>query len=223
MAKHLLITIDGPSASGKSSISRRLAKKMGINWVSTGNFYRGVAYMAGQFKLNLKEEGAIVDLIQNEDWAIEMTEENTLFRFHGEDVTAQLALEEVGLIASKISSFPEVRKALLQPQRDCLRRSSRGLVAEGRDCGTVVFPAAEIKIYLTADSTDRAKRRALEEGRSVNETKQIQKERDYKDQTRNVAPLQVPPGSEVVDTTGMSLEEAANRVISIVEAKLAKK
>lgn len=223
MAKQLLITIDGPSASGKSSISRRLAKKLGINWVSTGNFYRGVGFMAGRLKIDLDNENAIVNVIKNEDWSIELTEENTLFKFHGEDLTSQLSLEEVGAIASKISSFPKVREALLQGQRDCLRRSAKGLVAEGRDCGTVVFPDAIVKIYLTAASSDRAKRRALEEGKSVKETKQAQKERDLKDQTRNVAPLQVPPGSEVVDTTGLSLDEAAAQVISLVETILAAK
>ncbi len=220
MANPLLITIDGPSASGKSSISRRLAKKLGINWVSTGNFYRGVAFMAGRLKVDLGDESAIVKIIKSENWAIDLTEENTLFRFRGEDVSSQLALEEVGAIASKISSFPKVREALLQGQRDCFMRSPKGLVAEGRDCGTVVFPEAQIKIYLTADSADRAKRRALEEGKSIKETKQAQKERDLKDQTRNVAPLQVPEGSKVVDTTGMTLDEAASRVIGLVESIL---
>ncbi|OQW53437.1 MAG: cytidylate kinase [Proteobacteria bacterium SG_bin7] len=223
MSKQLLITIDGPSASGKSSISRRLAKELGINWVSTGNFYRGVAFMASRLKVDLGDEDAIVEVIKNEDWSIDLTEENTLFRFLGEDLTSQLSLEEVGAIASKISSFPKVRKALLQSQRDCLKRSPKGLVAEGRDCGTVVFPDASVKIYLTADSSDRAKRRALEEGKSVKETRQAQKERDLKDQTRNIAPLQVPPGSEVVDTTGLSLDEAAAQVISLVESILATK
>jgi CMP/dCMP kinase len=216
----IMITIDGPSASGKSSISRKLAKKLGINWVSTGNFYRGVAFMAGKLKADLSNEDAIVNIIEKEDWEIKLTEENTLFLFRGQDVTMQLSLEEVGAIASKISSFPRVRKALLQGQRDCLKNSPKGLVAEGRDCGTVVFPEARVKIYLTADSSDRAMRRALEEGKSVKETSQSQKERDLKDQTRKTAPLQVPPGSIVVDTTGMSFEDAAARVISIVEAEL---
>lgn len=179
--------------------------------------------MAGRLKIDLTDENAIVNVIKNEDWSIELTEENTLFKFHGEDLTSQLSLEDVGAIASKISSFPKVREALLQGQRDCLKRSPRGLVAEGRDCGTVVFPEAIVKIYLTAASSDRAKRRALEEGKSVKETKQAQKERDLKDQTRDIAPLQVPPGSEVVDTTGLSLDEAAARVISLVESILAAK
>ncbi len=223
MTKPLLITIDGPSASGKSSISRRLAKTLGMNWVSTGNFYRAVAFMAGKLNVDLTSERDIVTLIQKENWQVELTEENTCVRFRGEDVTAQLALEEVGAIASKISSFPEVRKALLQSQRDCIRRSPKGLIAEGRDCGTVVFPTAEIKIYLTADSADRAKRRALEEGKSIKETKQAQKERDHKDQTRVVAPLQVPEGSHIVDTTGMSLDEAASKVVGLVESILSLK
>lgn len=220
MPKPLVLTIDGPAASGKSTISRILAKKLGINWVSTGIFYRGIAYLAVETGAKVDSESSIVEMIKKEKWSVEMTEEKTLFKHNGKDVTAQLAQEEVGMVASRISSLPGVRSALLQPQRDCLKKSPIGLVAEGRDCGTVVFPEANFKFYLTADSADRARRRAKEEGKTIKETKQIQKERDKKDKTREVAPLQIPPGSQVIDTTGLTLEQAVEKFYTMLPEAL---
>ncbi len=215
-----VITIDGPAASGKSSVSRALAEKLGWNWVSTGIFYRGLAFLAMELKANVDDEQSILQLLTRQKWSIEMTREETQFVFNGKVVTDRLNQEQIGIIASKVSGFPEVRKALLQPQRDCLKRSHNGLVAEGRDCGTVVFPTAQIKFYLTAASTDRAIRRAKEEGKSVEETKTMQKERDTKDKSREVAPLQVPEGSHVIDTTGMSLSEVIDKVYGLVKSSL---
>jgi cytidylate kinase len=135
------------------------------------------------------------------------------------DVTDQIVHEDVGFYASRISHYPEIRKALLQAQRDC-SRDSQGLVAEGRDCGTVVFPQAEAKIYLTASSENRAARRAAELGMDQNETIQAQKIRDQQDSTRKAAPLQVPENAFVVDTTELSLSEVVDEVEKYVRKKI---
>ena len=165
-----LITIDGPSASGKSSVSALLAEKLIWPWVSTGAFYRGLALLCLTRSLDLSEGKlnpgivqTLVDLIKDPCWKIVMAERQTRVLIDGEDRTGEIASGQVGLMASDISQIPRVREALLQPQRDCFR-PERGLVAEGRDCGTVVFPQARVKIYLTANRDVRAVRRLKQEG-----------------------------------------------------------
>ena len=128
----------------------------------------------------------------------------------------QVGKEEVGSIASVVSQFPRVRSALLQSQRDCATIEP-GLVAEGRDCGTVVFPKAHLKIYLTASSEDRAQRRAQEQGHALEHTMALQIERDSRDSERKAAPLQIPDDAKVLDTTLLSLNEVVDEVVKILE------
>lgn len=141
--------------------------------------------------------------------------------FKEKDVTDDIFREDVGSIASKISHYPEVRTALLEAQRKC-SSGSQGLVAEGRDCGTVVFPEAQAKIYLTASSEHRAARRAAELGLDQGQTQEAQKVRDQQDSTRKAAPLQVPAHALVLDTTDMALEEVVDSVENFVRSKLNK-
>lgn len=215
----MVITIDGPVASGKSTVSRELAKRLGWQWVSTGAFYRGLAYTALQMKINLDDVQALLDLITSPVWRVQMDPGYTKVFFKDLDVTDQIVHEDVGFYASRISHYPEVRKALLQAQRNC-GAGEQGLVAEGRDCGTVVFPDAEAKIYLTASSENRAARRAAELGMDQNETAQAQKIRDKQDSTRKAAPLQVPENAFVVDTTELSLAEVVDEVEKYVKGKI---
>ena len=215
-----VITIDGPAASGKTSVSRGLAQAIDCDWVSSGAFYRGLAYIAKVSKSDLDDETSLVKLVEEANWEIRLSHENTLVFFNNEDVTNNIYLEEVGSIASKISPYPLLRKALLEGQRN-LVNGKRGLVAEGRDCGTVVFPNADLKFYITARSEDRAQRRAAEEGLDINKTLEDQKIRDKQDSTRKASPLQVPEGSHVVDTSELSLEEVVKKVEKIVREKLA--
>lgn len=215
-----VITIDGPSASGKTSVSRELARRLGWKWVSTGAFYRGLAYTAQQMKTNLQDEEALASLAQNRRlWRIEMTDEQTKVFFQDQDVTELTNSEDVGSIASKISHFPKVRAALLDPQRDCAKSVS-GLVAEGRDCGTVVFPAAKAKVYLTASQVNRAERRAREQGLSAAETVEAQKVRDRQDSTRKAAPLQIPEEAFVLDSTDLELAQVVDQVEKFVREKM---
>lgn len=216
-----LITIDGPAASGKSTISREIARRFGIPWVSTGAFYRGLAYVALQKNMSLEDVSGLAKLARSSEWSIQMTENKTKVVYNSEDVTEQISHEDVGSFASRISSYPGVREALLEGQRKCYQ-ASVGLVAEGRDCGTVVFPFAKIKIYVTASSENRAARRAVEHGADAEDILKAQKERDHQDTSRKTAPLQVPPQAWVIDTTHLSLPEAIHAVEAHIQEQLHK-
>lgn len=211
-----VITIDGPAASGKTSVSRELAKKLGWNWVSTGAFYRGLAFVAQKKQLDLKDPQALARACAETDWFVKLTSDHTLVYYKNEDVTSEIFKEQVGSIASQISQYPEVRAALLKSQRDMALVDGLGLIAEGRDCGTVVFPQADFKVYLTARSEDRAMRRAIEQGADVKKTLSEQQKRDQQDSTRKSAPLQVPEGAFVVDTSIMDL----SGVVAHIEEKI---
>lgn len=217
-----VITIDGPAASGKTSVSRELARRLGWHWVSTGAFYRGLAYVAQRVKADLDNERSLSELSSSNVWSVEMSESKTRVYFESEEVTDHINQEDVGNIASKISHFAGVRASLLAGQRDC-RDRTEGLVAEGRDCGTVVFPDAEVKIYLTANSENRAERRARELGISAEKTQQDQIQRDKQDSTRKAAPLQIPANALVVDTTNLSFTEVVDTIEKHVLTCLAKK
>lgn len=207
-----VITIDGPSASGKTSVSRELAKRLGWSWVSTGAFYRGLAYVAQQMKTDLNNEDALASLATDQNlWRVEMRDDQTLVIMGERDVTPEIFREDVGSIASQISHFPKVRESLLSAQRLC-RDTTQGLVAEGRDCGTVVFPAADAKVYLTATQENRAVRRAKEQGLSAEKTVEDQRIRDQQDSSRKVAPLQVPKEALVLDSTDLDLDQVVNEI-----------
>ncbi len=210
-----VVTIDGPAASGKSSVSRELARRLGWKWISTGAFYRGLAFVAHEEGVDLKDEKALVKLSQSSVWSIEMGTERTEVVYQGRCVTDDVSKEQVGMWASQVSSYPAVRESLLKNQRDC-EMQTQGLVAEGRDCGTVVFPEASLKFYLTADQVQRATRRAQDLGLSVEDTVANQKVRDHQDSTRKTAPLQVPENAIVIDTTHLSLSEA----VGLIEQKI---
>lgn len=215
----MVITIDGPAASGKSSVSRELARRLGWNWVSTGAFYRGLAFAALQLEIDLDDVSALAELTHNPVWSVRMFDERTRVFFKDQDVTDLIAHEDVGSFASKVSHYPEVRKALLEAQRTC-SQGTLGLVAEGRDCGTVVFPQAEAKVYLTASSEHRAARRAAELGLDQGDMVKSQQQRDHQDSTRKVAPMAVPEDALVVDTTTMNLEQVVDKVVDYVKPKI---
>ncbi len=213
-----VITVDGPAASGKSSLSRELSKKLNIPWVSTGAFYRGLAFAAIQRKISLTDKIALSELALSPDWKVEMTLEKTQVWLDGVDVTEKIAQEEVGNFASQVSHYPEVRSSLLDLQRNCAFKAE-GLVAEGRDCGTVVFPKAEVKIYLTASSENRAQRRAQELGLDEKKLVVQQQQRDHQDSTRKTAPLQAPKDALVLDTTELNFDQVVDKVFAFVQQK----
>ncbi len=211
----VVVTIDGPAASGKSSVSRELASQLGWAWVSTGAFYRGLALVAHLEGVDAKDSRGLVALAGQEHWFIQLTPELTRVIWRGQDVTERALSEEVGSWASRISQIPEVRQALLMHQRRC-SLGRRGLIAEGRDCGTVVFPHALAKVYLTASQERRAERRAREQGLDVSGTREKQMRRDHQDLHRSVAPLQVPADAIVIDSEELGLEEVVAQILALI-------
>ena len=218
-SKKPIVTIDGPSASGKSSLSRELARRLGWQWVSTGAFYRGLAFVAMKENIAPTETAKLVALAASDIWSVRMDADLTRVFWRNQDVTVDAVSEDNGNRASLISQIPEVRQALLQNQRNCAL-AVPGLVAEGRDCGTVVFPQALLKVYLTASQEERAARRAREQGLDVEKTQNQQQKRDQQDTTRTAAPLQIPLHAKVVDSNGMGLDEVVDQVHGWVEEAL---
>lgn len=218
MSSKKLITIDGPSASGKSSVSRMTAKQLGWQWVSTGAFYRGLALAALKLKISDKDEAALAQLAQADSWSVKMTSGDTQVWFQGNDCTNEIFGEEVGALASNISQLSKVREALLQRQRDCFDPSI-GLVAEGRDCGTVVFPDATAKVFLTASPATRALRRAEEESESQEKTQEMQALRDAQDSERKVSPLKMAEGALHIDSSFLSLDEVVAEVLKYFKSQ----
>ncbi len=219
MIPHFVVTIDGPAASGKSSVSRELARRLRCPWLSTGAFYRGLAYVALQKKIALDDVQAISTLADSNEWGVEVSPDRTKVIFRTQDVTDAISAEEVGNFASLISKHPEVRQALLAQQRK-FAAANVGLVAEGRDCGTVIFPKAQAKIYLTASSERRAERRAQEKGAELSQIQAAQKDRDNQDLTRQAAPLQAAEDAFLIDSTEMSLEDAVNQIERFVRSRI---
>jgi cytidylate kinase len=216
MTSTFIVTIDGPAASGKTSVSRELANRLACHWVSTGAFYRGLAWVANEEGIALNNEAELAELASSDRWRVVMDELETRVFFGSRDVSHDVRQESVGGLASQVSQLPLVRKALLRAQRDCARNVS-ALVAEGRDCGSVVFPDAQLKVYLTARSELRAERRAKEQGSDVAATLSQTKDRDSRDATRTAAPMQIPQGALVLDTSLLSLKEVVEQLEKAVE------
>ena len=205
-----LITVDGPAASGKSSLSRSLANKLGWKWLSTGIFYRGLAFLSLSKKV--KKEKAITKLIDTEDWSVSLNKEQSCFIYNKEDITQKVYTEEVDSVASQLAKLPLVRETLLPYQRNCFHENTQGLIAEGRDCGTVVFPTASLKIYLTAEDDIRARRRAHQRGSlPVDDVINLQKQRDKQDISRKNSPLREPAGAFIIDAGIYSFEEMVDK------------
>ena len=205
-----VITVDGPGGSGKGTISRRLARKLGWNFLDSGALYRLVALAAMDRGIEPDNEIALAELALVLDARFEEEEDDTRVILNGEDVTDQLRSEAVGAFSSRVAAQPAVREALLERQRSF--RGEPGLVADGRDMGTVVFPDASQKFYLTASVSERAKRRhkqLKEKGESVNLSRLFRdiEERDRRDETRDIAPLVPAKDAVHIDSTELSIDE----------------
>lgn len=207
-----VIAIDGPSASGKGTIAARIASILNRDYLDSGALYRLTALFAQQRQIDWANEEQIAQLAA----VLPVIFIEGKILLNDLDVTHVIRSEEVGMNASKIAAYPLVRAALLQRQRDFL--TARGLVADGRDMASVVFPSAELKIFLTASAQIRAKRRALQLGLSVNsdEFKQILadiEKRDTADRTRVVAPLQPVADAHILDTSSLNIEESVQKIL----------
>lgn len=216
-----VITIDGPASSGKTSVSRKLANTLGWSWVSTGAFYRAIALIVKKKQVNPHDESQIVDLIkvnQNKNWDIIMQPEKTAVYLEGQDMSDEAFSANLSDMASQISALPKVREILLQPQRNCLKKAHKGLIAEGRDCGTVIFPEAQLKVYLTASQIIRGKRRALQAGLDDKEVLDHHKKRDKRDMGRKTAPLKMAADAYLIDTTQIGIDETVKLILKKTKA-----
>lgn len=220
--KQRVVAIDGPAGAGKSSVAKRVAQALGYRYLDTGALYRALAWKAIKSGLRPQDTGYIVDMTR--ETKVELRQHNGEQRVlvDGEDVTEAIRAPEVANLASPISAIPEVREILLDWQRDFAKQG--GTVAEGRDTGTVVFPNAGVKIFLTASLEERARRRhkeLLERGIdiSLQQVKLDMEARDQRDSTRHVAPLRPAPDAVVIDTEHLSLDEVVEEVLKICRAR----
>ncbi|HKZ72456.1 MAG TPA: (d)CMP kinase [Steroidobacteraceae bacterium] len=212
-------TIDGPSGSGKGTISRAVARHAGWHLLDSGALYRLVALAGLERGLAATDVAGHAQLARDMNVTFGVRPDGAeLVLLEGRDVTDDLRSEIGGAGASRVAAWPEVRSALLQRQKACVRPP--GLVADGRDMGTVVFPGADLKIFLTASSEERAERRykqLKDKGSAVSLAALSREiaERDLRDTTRAVAPLKAAPDAHVIDSTGLSIEQVVERVLAL--------
>ncbi|MGO1749639.1 MAG: (d)CMP kinase [Marinobacter sp.] len=216
-----VIAVDGPGGSGKGTVTQMLAKKLGWHLLDSGALYRLTALAATRQNVSLDDEAALVRVAASLDVAFEPTPEGEPVKviMAGEDVTGDLRTEACGNNASKIAVMQPVRDALLQRQRDFQKKP--GLVADGRDMGTVVFPGAPVKIFLTASAQERANRRfsqlkAAGVDVSIDAVLEEIRVRDERDMNRSAAPLKPADDAQVIDSTGLSIQEVLDRCMAAV-------
>jgi cytidylate kinase len=223
----LIITIDGPAASGKSTVARLLARKLDASFLDTGAMYRVVTLAAMRAGIDLNNEQKLLDITRKCDFQFSEQAGKMTVHIDGSDVTEQIRSTEVTANARYIAGAPRVRDQLVQMQRQ-FAADRRKIVTEGRDQGTVAFNDADIKFFLTADSSERARRRQAElQAKGIDEDlSQIQKaieQRDKSDQSRTVGPLKPAEDAIAVDTTNMSIEQVVEKLAGYVKEKCSKK
>ena len=216
------IAIDGPAGAGKSTIARRVAKELSFIYVDTGAMYRAMALYLLRKEVNKDDTEQIGEVCQNAEISIEYQNGEQIVLLNGENVNAYLRTEEVGNMASVSSAVPRVREKLLSLQRKLAKDMS--VVMDGRDIGTTILPDADVKIYLTASSLTRAKRRYLElqEKGTVCDLDNIQKdieERDQRDMNREISPLRQAEDAVLVDSSDLTIEQVVDRILEIFRAR----
>lgn len=216
------IAIDGPAGAGKSTIARRVAKELSFIYVDTGAMYRAMALYLLRREVNRDDTEQIGNICQDADISIEYQNGEQIVLLNGENVNSYLRTEEVGNMASVSSAVPRVREKLLSLQRKLAKDMS--VVMDGRDIGTTILPDADVKIYLTASSLTRARRRYLElqEKGTVCNLDEIQKdieERDQRDMNREISPLRQAEDAVLVDSSDLTIQQVVDRILQIFRSK----
>lgn len=216
-----VIAIDGPSGSGKSTTARAIAERLDLAHVDSGALYRAVALAALDADLGL-DGPAIVERAEQLPVGFRLTEAGYRPEVAGVDVSKEIRTDRVTAHSSPVSALPEVRDWVNEALRVAVSSHPRGAVLDGRDIGSVVFPDAAVKVYLTAEDEERAVRRLKQQGRatdsaSIAETVRTMTGRDTADSTRAVAPLSVADGAVVIDTTNLSFEEQVSRIVGLAD------
>lgn len=222
MSGPLIIAIDGPSGAGKSTLGRMLARELNLLYIDTGSMYRAVALAVMESSVSSNDDVAVGSLAARVSIDLRGEPDSMQVTLEGRDVTEAIRSEEVTHLSSIISAIPGVRRAMVARQREM---GKRGAVLNGRDIGTVVFPDADVKFFLTAVPEERAKRRFIEEhahdsGVSFDETFADMSERDRRDTTRADSPLTTAAGAIVLDSTGLSVNEVLQRMMAVIRERL---
>lgn len=219
----MIITVDGPSGAGKGTLCYALAEKLGFALLDSGAIYRVNALAALKSAVSLEDELALAEVARQLDIQFVPKNGEVEILLNGENVSVQIRTQDVADAASKTAVFPQVRAALLQVQQD-FAKNGKGLIADGRDMGTVVFPNAEVKLFLDASADERAKRRFKQlQNKGINGNfaqilAEIQ-ERDYRDRNRAVAPLKPADDALLLDSTELSIEEVIAKALQFIESK----
>lgn len=219
-----VITIDGPSGAGKGTVSKKIADKLGWHFLDSGAIYRVLALATVHHDIDPSDEESVAPLASCLDVHFKSSADgSTMVILEGEDVSKEIRNEKVGAVASKVAALPTVREALLRRQRAF--KESPGLVADGRDMGTIVFPNADVKVFLNASAQERAKRRYLQLKDSDPSVKIEQlladiEARDERDSNRSVAPLLPARDALEIDSTSMTIEQVVDQVFAYMQEKL---
>ena len=220
------IAIDGPAGAGKSTVAQKVAKELSFVYVDTGAMYRAMALYLLRTGVNREKPDEIGEACQNAEISIEYQNGEQIVLLDGENVNAHLRTEEVSAMASVSSAVPRVREKLLDLQRKLARTMS--VVMDGRDIGTTILPDADVKIYLTASSLTRARRRYLEyqekgEACDLAEIQKTIEERDQRDMTREISPLCQAEDAVLVDSSELTIDETVEKILSVYHSKVSEK
>ena len=216
---NMVIAVDGPSGSGKSSISKESANRLGFNFLDTGAMYRSVTWFC--VTENLIEEDLIIERINNKDFKLYISTDplKDQVKVNDEDVSKIIREDEITSQVSHFAAMPKIRQFLVSKQRELVKTSNSGIIVEGRDIGSVVLPEADFKIFITANDDVRAKRRAIQIDSNENDVLVAQRKRDLLDSSRKVSPLVIPDGAVILDNSDLDFEQSVKKFIEIVSAK----
>ena len=227
MTLPFIVAVDGPSGSGKSSVCAKACEQLAFIYVNTGQVYRCIAWLLGEWGIDIADESAICARVAHDMQHITWNNQENTLLYRGKDLSSHLYAESVGLRASKIATSASLRNLLLPLQRNiALQTTHKGAIVDGRDIASVVFPEAKLKIFMEASLEERAKRRLQQlqthsdcEAPSLAQLQEQLETRDFQDSTREIAPMQREKDAEVLDTSHMGFEESVAALVAMIRHK----